>query len=221
MSWFGVLSDHHGPCEHEISPNVGDARAERLVLWVNVSMSSSRLKMKHLFSAVAACVCALALLVAVPSTSFGGSGHGYKRHHGYKHNYGHRRHYGYGYRHRGYRHHGYRHYYGPSYFYSYSYYGHRPYYGYSYAFPDSYRQPRVIYVEPDIQYNQSNSVLAAPPADQYQPGPPPAQVSEGCRMIREYQTQITVGGRLVDAYGDACLKADGSWERGQPKIVPE
>ena len=192
-------------------------------------MSSSPLKMRHLFAAVAACVCALALLVAAPSTSFGERGYGYKRHHGYKHNYVHRRHYGYGYRHRGYRHRGYRHYYGPSYFYSFSYYGHRqyyyygyrPYYGYSYAYPNFYRQPRVIYVEPDIQYNQSNSVLAAPPADQHQPSPRPALVSEGCRMIREYQTQITVGGKLVDAYGDACLKADGSWERGQPKIVPE
>ncbi len=37
-------------------------------------------------------------------------------------------------------------------------------------------------------------------------------------MIREYQTQVTIGGRLLDAYGDACLKADGSWERGQPKL---
>ncbi len=184
-------------------------------------MSSSPLKMRHLFAAVAACVCALALLVAAPSTSFGERGYGYKRQHGYKHNYVHRRHYGYGYRHRGYRHRGYRHYYGPSYFYSFSYYGHRSYYGYSYAYPDFYRQPRVIYVEPDIQYNQSNSVLAAPPADQHQPSPRPALVSEGCRMIREYQTQITVGGKLVDAYGYACLKADGSWERGQPKFVPE
>jgi surface antigen len=40
-------------------------------------------------------------------------------------------------------------------------------------------------------------------------------------MIREYQTQITVGGRLVDAYGDACLMPDGSWERGPPKVVPD
>ncbi len=209
MSWFGVLSDHQGPCEHEKSPNVGDARAERLVLWVNVSTSSSRSKMKHLFAAVAACVCALALLIAVPNTSFGGSGHGYKRHHGYKQGYHQRRHYGYRYRRHGYRHRGYRNHYWPSFFFSYSYYGHRPYYGYGY--PNYYGRPQVIYVEPNTQVYQSNPVLAAPPA----------QVSESCRMIREYQTQVTIGGRLVDAYGDACLKADGSWERGQPKLVPE
>ncbi len=104
---------------------------------------------------------------------------------------------------------------------SFSYYGHRPYYGYSYGYPGYYRYPRPIYVQPSIQYIEPSPVYAAPPAVQQYTNPPPAQLPEGCRMIREYQTQITVGGRLVDAYGDACLKADGSWERGAPKIVPE
>ncbi len=197
----------------------GDAWPGHLVQRDNVSKKSARFTMRHLFSAVAACVCALALLVAVPSASFGGSGHGYKRHHGYKQGYHQRRHYGYRYRRHGYRHRGYRNHYWPSFFFSYSYYGHRPYYGYGY--PNYYRRPQVIYVEPNTQVYQSNPVLAAPPAGQYQTSPPPAQVLEGCRMIREYQTQVTIGGRLVDAYGDACLKADGSWERGQPKLVPE
>jgi surface antigen len=40
-------------------------------------------------------------------------------------------------------------------------------------------------------------------------------------MIREYQTQIVVGGEKVDAYGDTCLLADGSWRRGVPKLVPD
>ncbi len=29
---------------------------------------------------------------------------------------------------------------------------------------------------------------------------------------REYQQSITVGGKTEDAYGTACLQADGSWE---------
>ncbi len=109
----------------------------------------------------------------------------------------------------------------PGYLFSFSYYGHRPYYGYSYGYPGYYRYPRPIYVQPSIQYIEPSPVYAAPPAVQQYTNPPPAQLPEGCRMIREYQTQITAGGRLVDAYGDACLKADGSWERGAPKIVPE
>jgi hypothetical protein len=205
MSWFGVLSDHQGPCEHKNRRTWGMPGPNASYYGLTLARVRHGQKMKHLFAAVAACVCALALLVAVPSTSFGGSGHGYKRHQGYKHGYHYRRHYGYGYRRHGYRHRGYRNHYWPSYFFSYSYYGHRPYYGYGY--PNYYRRPQVIYVEPTTQV--------------YQTSPPPAQVLEGCRMIREYQTQITVGGRLVDAYGDACLKADGSWERGQPKLVPE
>ncbi len=39
-------------------------------------------------------------------------------------------------------------------------------------------------------------------------------------MIREYQARIVVGGREVEAYGDACLQPDGSWRTGPPKLVP-
>ncbi len=40
-------------------------------------------------------------------------------------------------------------------------------------------------------------------------------------MVREYQTKITVDGKNVEAYGDACLQPDGSWRRGPPKPVPD
>jgi len=57
----------------------------------------------------------------------------------------------------------------------------------------------------------------------YAPQPPPpaqplagravvSQVSPDCLQVREYQTQIVVGGRTVPAYGDACLQPDGSWK---------
>lgn len=61
-------------------------------------------------------------------------------------------------------------------------------------------------------------VPAVPPpaAAIRQPDRPPA----GCLMIREYQTRIVVGGREVEAYGDACLQPDGSWRTGPPKLVP-
>ena len=66
---------------------------------------------------------------------------------------------------------------------------------------------RTVYVPAPVRY-------AGPPA-QARPLPP------GCLMIREYQTRLTVGGRQVEAYGDTCLQADGSWRRFAPKLVPE
>jgi hypothetical protein len=62
-----------------------------------------------------------------------------------------------------------------------------------------------------------------PPA----PAPYPVTVAQApdwqsasCLMTREYQTQITVGGRLVDAYGQACMQPDGSWLKGPAQAVP-
>ncbi len=40
-----------------------------------------------------------------------------------------------------------------------------------------------------------------------------------CLQEREYQTQVIVGGREVDAYGTACLQPDGSWSRGPAQVV--
>jgi len=45
------------------------------------------------------------------------------------------------------------------------------------------------------------------PAAQAAPRPSAAD----CLQVREYQTEIVVGGRTVPAYGDACLQPDGSW----------
>ena len=39
------------------------------------------------------------------------------------------------------------------------------------------------------------------------------QVSGDCLQVREYQTEILVGGKTVPAYGDACLMPDGSWKK--------
>jgi len=34
-----------------------------------------------------------------------------------------------------------------------------------------------------------------------------------CLQVREYQTEIVIGGKTVPAYGDACLQPDGSWKK--------
>jgi hypothetical protein len=41
----------------------------------------------------------------------------------------------------------------------------------------------------------------------------PRQARNDCLQLREYQTEIVVGGRTVPAYGDACLQPDGSWKK--------
>jgi len=38
------------------------------------------------------------------------------------------------------------------------------------------------------------------------------QAPSDCLQVREYQTEIVVGGKTVPAYGDACLQPDGSWK---------
>lgn len=86
-------------------------------------------------------------------------------------------------------------------------------------------QTRTVYVPAPA----STVYVPAPVRTIYVPAPvryagTPAQAQllpPGCVMIREYQTWLTVGGRQVEAYGDACLQADGSWRRFAPKLVPE
>ncbi|MDX1426171.1 MAG: hypothetical protein R3322_23765, partial [Kiloniellales bacterium] len=48
------------------------------------------------------------------------------------------------------------------------------------------------------------------------PLPPDPEGTPGCLVVREYTTEIEVGGRPVEGYGYACLQADGSWKRGAP-----
>ena len=163
--------------------------------------------MKHLTAVFAALFCASALVVAAPSESFAGGGHGYKRHHGHHHHYGHRNHW----RHWGHRGHGYRHHRRSNFHFDFSFHDRRPYY---------YGPPQVVYVQPPpVQWVQPSPQFVSPPPVQQplvqqQWAPPPAVLPEGCRMVREFQTQVVVGGELVDAYGDVCLKPDGTWERG-------
>ncbi len=182
--------------------------------------------MKHLSAAVAAILCASALVVAAPSESFAGGGHGYKRHHGHHHHYGHRGHRGH-WRHWGHHRHGYRHHRRSSVHFDFSFYGHRPHYGPSYGYTRHYGPPQVVYVQPPpVQWVQPRPQFVSPPPVQQplvqqQWAPAPAKLPEGCRMVREFQTQVVVGGELVDAYGDVCLKPDGTWERGPAKIVPQ
>jgi hypothetical protein len=56
---------------------------------------------------------------------------------------------------------------------------------------------------------------APPPAPVAVPSvPSTAQQGSGeCLQVREYQTEIVIGGKTVPAYGDACLQPDGSWKQ--------
>ena len=160
---------------------------------------------------IGALALAMSAVVSSPVVA-GGKHHGY----GYYGGYGY---HGYGYP--GYRYHGYR-------YYGYGHYGHG-YYGAAVAVGVAglavgwllrdaayHAPPRTVYVlsPPRTVYVPASARYAGPPA-QARPLPP------GCLMVREYQTRLTVGGRQVEAYGDACLQADGSWRRLAPQPVPE
>ncbi len=109
------------------------------------------------------------------------------------------------------------------YFYGHAnYYGSRGYYGHQYHYPPYYITPyRTVYAQPRAQYIQPQVTYAQPKVDYHRPVPTEAPLPPGCIMTREYQTRVAVGGKYVDAYGDTCLQADGSWKRGPAKIVPD
>ncbi len=109
------------------------------------------------------------------------------------------------------------------YFYGHTnYYGSRGYYGHQYYYPPYYITPyRTVYAQPRAQYIQPQVTYAQPKVDYHRPVPTEAPLPPGCIMTREYQTRVAVGGKYVDAYGDTCLQADGSWKRGPAKIVPD
>ncbi len=71
-------------------------------------------------------------------------------------------------------------------------------------------QEEVTFTTPRAPVGQP----AVQPAPIEMAGPPAS-----CVMTREYQTQISVGGQLVQGYGQACLQPDGSWYHGP--AVPE
>lgn len=54
-----------------------------------------------------------------------------------------------------------------------------------------------------------------------EPAYDPALGSVGCLQTREYTTKVNIGGKWVDAYGTACLQADGSWLQGPSRTVPQ
>jgi len=136
-----------------------------------------------------------------------GNRHTFRRGHRFRggHRFRHRRHF------RQLYFYGYAHYYGPRHYYAYKDY-YLPYYITPYW--TGYAQPRGQYIQPQVTYVQ-------PIVDYQRAVPPRFPLPPGCRMIREYQTRVAVGGKYVDAYGDACLQADGSWKRGPAKIVPD
>ena len=77
------------------------------------------------------------------------------------------------------------------------------------------RYPRVIHAVPQVrQYHRATVPARAPRWRK------PVPLPRSCLMIREYQTQVVIDGRATEAYGDACLQADGSWRLGPPKIAP-
>ncbi len=77
-------------------------------------------------------------------------------------------------------------------------------------------------------YNPDTQAQSGYPAPAYPSGPRYAtndRFSDGnsfdpssCRQTREYQTKVTIGGRTENAYGTACLQADGTWLRGPLRV---
>lgn len=95
--------------------------------------------------------------------------------------------------------------------------GYAPAY-YDYPPPRHYHRPpprEVVYYPPPPVY--------AAPAPRYYGAPvtyeAPVQQPSNAGYCREYQSTVTVGGRAVPAYGQACMQPDGSWKLGA--LTPE
>jgi len=89
-------------------------------------------------------------------------------------------------------------------------------YGYVYPTPLYVPTPTVVYPPPRVYYIQPTVTYVEPVV----PKLPTPQVASNCLSVREYQSEIVIGNKTVEAYGFACLKPDGSWERGAPVPVP-
>jgi hypothetical protein len=103
---------------------------------------------------------------------------------------------------------------------------------YPVAYPPVYVAPPPVIAAPVVAAPVvAGPVLPAPipttlptgaasyPADSVAPVAPGTQGTPGCLVVREYTTEIEVGGEAVEGYGYACLQADGSWKRGAPAPV--
>jgi hypothetical protein len=85
-----------------------------------------------------------------------------------------------------------------------------PYYrgsGYYYP-PPQYRGPITYGAPPPSSAPQSSQSVQEFPA------------GTNCLQTREYTTVLTIAGEEQEAYGTACLQADGTWIAGAPKIIP-
>lgn len=46
-----------------------------------------------------------------------------------------------------------------------------------------------------------------------------AATAQDAPYCREYQRKVTVGGKVVDSYGTACMQPDGSWKLDSGDLV--
>ena len=100
-------------------------------------------------------------------------------------------------------------------------------FGLGYALYSASRPRYNYYYDPSYYYAPPRyraPVVYAPPP-QYEAQQPSQSVQEfpagtTCLQTREYTTVITIAGEEQEAYGTACLLADGSWIAGAPKFVP-
>lgn len=67
--------------------------------------------------------------------------------------------------------------------------------------PYPYARPPVIYTTPPPVIVQQPIMVNGPEV-----------ASDDGRYCREYQSKVTVGGRVEHSYGTACQQPDGSWE---------
>lgn len=88
----------------------------------------------------------------------------------------------------------------------YSNYGSTPYYGSDYGYERRRAEP--------YRYEPA-------PARTNVVNPLNSTASSSCLQTREYQMVVIIGGEEKDAYGTACLQADGSWLQGPPTVVPD
>lgn len=91
--------------------------------------------------------------------------------------------------------------------YHHNYYSYRSYWG-----PPTYYAPppRVVVVEPPAYYAPPPVIYAPQGQLSAVPASPVYQAPNG-QYCREYQSGVTVSGRVQPSYGTACLMPDGAW----------
>jgi hypothetical protein len=88
----------------------------------------------------------------------------------------------------------------------YGYGGHHSSYGLSFSIP----------LYPGPRYAPQSLPQSVPAAATFYRKP-----DASCLQVREYQTEVVIGGKTVPAYGDACLQPDGSWQKISGPIAAE